>query len=57
MVMNMLMGVDLPNSKYYNVYRSASPNNQDYPTAQVDKACDGSICYGHSLSETYGASS
>lgn len=44
------------NSKYYNMYRSANPTDSNYLTVKADQACNGGVCYGHALSETFGAS-
>ncbi len=43
---------DLPNEKYYNKYKSASPTSHDFTTAKPELACNGEVCYGHALSET-----
>ena len=48
---------DLPNEKYYNKYKSANPTSDNFANAKPELACNGGICYGHALSETYGASS
>ena len=42
-------GVDFPDSKYYDVYKASSGT-----TISELTACNGGICYGHGLSETYG---
>ncbi len=47
----------LPNEKYYNKYKSASPTLYSFPDVNLDLACNGEKCYGHALGETYGASS
>ena len=47
----------LPDKKYYNTYLSANKDRADFPSVQADKACNGNVCYGHALSETYGATS
>ncbi len=46
---------DLPNKKYYNKYKSANPTS-GMSSAEPELACNGGICYGHALSETYGTS-
>lgn len=42
------IGVSFPESKYYDLYQSTSGTNISLTTA-----CNGGICYGHALSETY----
>ncbi len=41
---------DLPNEKYYNVYKLIDPTIDSYENDIT--ACNGKICYGHALSET-----
>ncbi len=48
---------DLPNEKYYNKYKSANPTSNNFILAKPELACNGGICYGHALGETYGANS
>ncbi len=48
---------DLPNEKYYNKYKSANPTSRVFVYAKPELACNGGVCYGQALSETYGASS
>ena len=43
-------GVDLPDSKYYDLYTSVTNTSSD----DAIQSCDGEICYGHALSETVG---
>ena len=38
------------------MYISANPEKYDYISVKVDQSCNGGVCYGHALSETYGAS-
>ena len=45
--------VELPDEKYYNIYKSADPTSDSFANAST--ACSGGVCYGHALSETYGA--
>jgi len=42
-------GLDFPLLKYFDVYKATSGINIDVTTA-----CNGTICYGHALSETVG---
>ncbi len=44
--------IDLPNSKYYNKYKTANPEAHDWTSAKSESACNGKVCYGHALSET-----
>ncbi len=50
---------DLPNEKYYNKYKSADPtlntsySRYDGVLIKPESACNGGICYGHALSETF----
>ncbi len=54
---------EFPEMKYYNKYKSANPADTAIPSsdswilAKTESACDEKVCYGHALSETYGASS
>ena len=41
-------GTTLPNQKYYDIYKNSSDYN-----VSIGSACNGQICYGHALSETY----
>ena len=41
-------GISFPDSKYYDVYKAANGTTINGLTA-----CDGGICYGHAMSETY----
>ncbi len=43
-------GYDFPNEKYYNKYKSVSPTTYSFTNALT--ACNGGVCYGHTLSET-----
>ncbi len=46
--------IALPNKKYYNVYKTAKGLSGTWENANVQSACDGEVCYGHSLTETRG---
>ncbi len=48
---------DLPNEKYYNKYKSAKPTFNSFPNVKLENTCNGGICYGHALGETYGGNS
>ncbi len=43
---------ELPNTEYYNKYKSANPTMEDWALAKLESACNGENCYGHSLLET-----
>ncbi len=43
--------LELPDKKYYNVYKSISPTTDSMANSAT--ACNGTICYGHALSEIY----
>ena len=45
---DLYTGINFPNNKYYDIYKSSSGTSISILTA-----CNGNICYGHSLSETY----
>ena len=46
--------IALPDSKYYNKYKSSNPSSINIEDAHTELACNGEICYGHALSETFG---
>ncbi len=48
---------ELPDEKYYNKYKSANPTDYYFVNTKHELACNGGICYGHALSETYGTNS
>ncbi len=43
------IGADLPNTKYFDLYKADSG-----VTMVLKKACNGGMCYGHALNETSG---
>ena len=45
---DLYTGINFPDNKYYDIYKSSSGTSISILTA-----CNGNICYGHSLSETY----
>ncbi len=44
--------ISMPEKKYYNVYKTATPTSSIWSTAKPELACNSNICYGHALSET-----
>ncbi len=40
-------GIEWPEEKYYNVYKAGSGT-----TINIQRACNGGVCYGHAISET-----
>ena len=49
------LGISFPESKYYNMYKTSDATLNDINLSKT--ACNGQVCYGHALSETYGADS
>ena len=45
---DLYTGINFPDNKYYDIYKASSGTSISILTA-----CNGNICYGHSLSETY----
>ncbi len=45
--------IELPNQKYYNIYKSFDLSSRDFVDTKANQACNDNICYGHALSETF----
>ncbi len=46
-------GAEFPSEKYYNLYKTKDLTSDSF-SKNAATACNGIVCYGHALSETYG---